>query len=106
MLPRRLLPMIESQVLKMHFDDTGSFTESGVDFRDRDNSSERNPALRERIKRIERVALKYAPLQGPEVDHLFEEIEHVKDVFDGDVVPPKSAKTKPKKKKKVQDILL
>jgi len=61
-------------------------------------SLEMNPTFRERIKQIERLALKYAPLQGPDVDHLFSEIEYAKDVISGVVPPPTRKRSKRKKK--------
>ena len=57
-----------------------------------------NPSFRERIKAIERLALRYAPLEGVEAEHLFDEIEWAKDVLDGVTPPPKPPKWKPKKK--------
>src|ERR1700737_3486102 len=70
-----------------------------INGRDHDASLHANPAFRDRIKQIERLALRYAPLQGPDVDHLFSEIEYVKDVLDGTVPPPKPKRTKSKRKK-------
>ena len=61
-----------------------------------------NPSFQDRIKQIERLALRYAPLQGPEVDFLFSEIEYAKDVIDGTIPPPaQSKRTKSKHKKKI-----
>jgi hypothetical protein len=59
-----------------------------------------DPTFRERIKQIERLALKYAPLQGPDVDNLFSEIEYAKDVISG-VVPPPMTRKRSKRKKKL-----
>jgi hypothetical protein len=60
-----------------------------------------NPALRDKVKQIERLALRYAPLQGQEVDYLFSEIDYVKDVLDGTISPPPTKpKSKHKRKKK------
>jgi hypothetical protein len=58
-----------------------------------------NPTFRERIKAVERLALRYAPLEGPDTDTLFNEIEQAKDVLDG-VTPPPPPKRKQKRKKK------
>jgi hypothetical protein len=61
-----------------------------------------NPIFRDQIKQIERLALRYAPLQGPDVDHLFSEIEYAKDVIDGIRPPPPiPSRSKSKRKKKV-----
>jgi len=57
-----------------------------------------NPSFRDRIKAIERLALRYAPLEGAEAEHLFDEIEWAKDVLDGATPPPKPPKSKRKKK--------
>ena len=51
-----------------------------------------NTAFRDRIKQLERLALRYAPLQDPDVDLLFSEIEHAKDIVDGTLPPPKYTK--------------
>jgi len=63
-----------------------------------------NPTFQDRIKQIERLALRYAPLQGPDVDLLFSEIEYAKDVIDGTLPPPPTkhipTRTKSKRKKK------
>jgi hypothetical protein len=66
--------------------------------RDYERESYLNPTFRERVKAIERLALRYAPLQGPEAEHLFEEIEWAKDVLDGLTPPPKPRRSKRKKK--------
>jgi len=57
-----------------------------------------NIPLQDRIKQIERLALKYAPLQGPEVDKLFSEIQYAKDVISGVTPPPRGKRSKRKKK--------
>jgi len=59
-----------------------------VDDREHEVSLERNPTFREKIKQIERLALRYAPLEGAE--HLFSEIDHAKRVIDGEISPPKA----------------
>ena len=61
---------------------------------------EQNSTFREKIKQIERLALRYAPLAGPDVDYLFSEIDYAKDVIDGNIPPPKVKRSKSKKKSK------
>src|SRR5215471_19126373 len=70
------------------------FSYSKANGRDYELSLQSNPTFRDKIKEIERLALRYAPLQGPEVDHLFSEIEYAKDVIDGKLAPPKRIKSK------------
>jgi len=75
-----------------------------TDVRAHEISLEGNSTFRERIKQIERLALRYAPLEGADVDHLFSEIEYAKGVIDGQISPPKAIPHKPhttKKRKKV-----
>jgi hypothetical protein len=60
-----------------------------------------NTAFRDRITQLERLALRYAPLQGPDVDYLFSEIEHAKDILDGTLPPPKYIK-QPRRKGKLR----
>jgi DNA-directed RNA polymerase subunit L len=67
---------------------------------ERDLQLHQNPAFREKIKQIERLALRYAPLTGPGVDHLFSEIEYAKDVIDGHLPPPKLKRWKSINKRK------
>ena len=70
--------------------------------RDTELLLQENLTFREKIKQIERLALRYAPLQGPDVDYLFSEIEYAKDVIDGHLPPPpkpKPAKSKRRKKR-------
>ena len=59
-----------------------------------------NPGFCEKIKQIERLALRYAPLTGPDVDYLFSEIEHAKGVIEGRVPPPKLKRSTSKRKNK------
>ena len=71
-----------------------------VDFREYERELSLNPTFRERIKAIERLALRYAPLEGDDVDALFNEIEWAKEVLDGVTPPPPAPKRKSKRKKK------
>jgi hypothetical protein len=60
-----------------------------INIREIELSLHSNTAFRDRIKQLERLALRYAPLQGPDVDRLFSEIENAKDILDGTLPPPK-----------------
>jgi hypothetical protein len=87
--PRTRTPSSKTKVIILQVTNT----------RDHGSSLDVNPAFRDRIKQIERLALRYAPFQGPEVDHLFSEIEYAKDVLDGRKPPPKLKRVKSKRKK-------
>lgn len=71
--------------------------------RDYESKLHANPTFQDRIKQIERLALRYAPLQGPDVDFLFSEIEYTKNIISGTLPPPpppsSTKRTKSKRKK-------
>lgn len=97
--PSRLRLKIVYQHLNLNYTVKNICTHlcSEANNRDHELSLQSNPSFRDKIKEIERLALRYAPLQGPEVDHLFSEIEYAKDVIDGKLAPPKRTKSKRKR---------
>ena len=90
---------IEYQVLNLNYiiENNCTLSYSEVNCRDYESSLQSNPTFHDKIKEIERLALRYAPLQGAEVDHLFSEIQYAKDVIDRKLPPPKRTKSKRKK---------